>query len=201
MFSSVFETLTPCILECQRMHDHKIRAEIINSDNTTYLFSISELFTDGNAHWWFSFLHPCFPCNDQSQSLSHLKTLLKFLSVSFSNIPASTLKLRSECVFHSMDIFIWHFPNPFTRYVRGLFYLMLCNWYKCSLFVICVWLLSCFSRVWHCATLWTIACQAPLSSGLSKKEYWSGLLCSTPGNLPNPGIKPESPAAPTLQIL
>lgn len=119
IFSSVFETLTPCILECQRMHDHKICCEIINSDNTTCLFSISKLFTDGNACWWFSFLHPCFPCNDQSQSLSHLKILLKFLSVSFSNIPAKTLKFRSEHVFHSMDIFIWHFPTLFPDMLEG----------------------------------------------------------------------------------
>ena len=43
---------------------------------------------------------------------------------------------------------------------------------------------------------WTIACQAPLSMGFSRQEYWSGLPCSPPGDLPNPGIKPTFP---TLQ--
>ena len=37
--------------------------------------------------------------------------------------------------------------------------------------------LSRFCCVWLCATLWTIACQAPLSLGFSKQEYWSGLPC------------------------
>ena len=37
--------------------------------------------------------------------------------------------------------------------------------------------ISHFSRVQLFATLWTIACQAPLSMGLSRQEYWSGLPC------------------------
>ena len=44
------------------------------------------------------------------------------------------------------------------------------------------------------ATPWTAACQAPLFMGFSRQEYWSGLPCPSPGDLPNPGIKPESPA-------
>ena len=50
------------------------------------------------------------------------------------------------------------------------------------------------SHIWLFATLWTIACQVPLSMGFSRHEYWSGLLCSPPGDLPNPGIKSRSPA-------
>ena len=38
---------------------------------------------------------------------------------------------------------------------------------------------------------WTVACQAPLSMELSRQEYWSGLLCPSPGDLPNPGIEPS----------
>ena len=37
---------------------------------------------------------------------------------------------------------------------------------------------------------WTVALQAPLSMGFSRQEYWSGLLCPSPGHLPDPGIKP-----------
>ena len=41
-------------------------------------------------------------------------------------------------------------------------------------------------------TLWTVAHQAPLSVGFSRQEYWSGLPFSSPGDLPDPGIKPGS---------
>ena len=44
------------------------------------------------------------------------------------------------------------------------------------------------------ATSWTIAYQAPLSMGFSRQEYWSGLPFPSPGDLPNPGIEPGSPA-------
>ena len=43
-------------------------------------------------------------------------------------------------------------------------------------------------------TPWTVAHQAPLSMGLSRQEHWSGLPCPPPGDLPDPGIKPRSPA-------
>ena len=42
--------------------------------------------------------------------------------------------------------------------------------------------------------LWTVACQVPLSMGLPKQEYWSGLQFSSPGSLPRSGIEPMSPA-------
>ena len=60
-------------------------------------------------------------------------------------------------------------------------------------------MLNCFNCVQLFVTLWTIACQAPLSMGFSRQEYWSGLLCSPPGYLPHPGIKPMSLEAPPLQ--
>ena len=57
-----------------------------------------------------------------------------------------------------------------------------------------------FSLVQFFATLWTIVCQAPLSMGFSRQEYWSGLPCPLPGDLPNPRIKPASPASLALQV-
>ena len=42
--------------------------------------------------------------------------------------------------------------------------------------------------------LWTVARQAPLSMEFFNQEYWSGLPFPTPGDLPDPGIKPGSPA-------
>ena len=44
------------------------------------------------------------------------------------------------------------------------------------------------------ATPWTVARQAPPSMGFPRQEYWSGLPFASPGDLPNPGIKPVSPA-------
>ena len=44
------------------------------------------------------------------------------------------------------------------------------------------------------AATWAVACQAPLSMGFSRQQYWSGLPFPSPGDLPNPGIKPRSPA-------
>ena len=50
------------------------------------------------------------------------------------------------------------------------------------------------SRVRLFTTPWTVAYQAPSSMGFSRQEYWSGLLFPSPGDLPDPGIKPRSPA-------
>ena len=44
------------------------------------------------------------------------------------------------------------------------------------------------------ATPWTVAHQTPLSMGFSRQEYWSGLPYPPPGDLPNPGVEPRSPA-------
>ena len=49
---------------------------------------------------------------------------------------------------------------------------------------------SCLTLV----TPWTVAHQALLSMGFSRQEYWSGLPFPSPGDLPNPGIEPRSPA-------
>ena len=50
------------------------------------------------------------------------------------------------------------------------------------------------SRVRLFATPWTVAHQAPPSMGFSRQEYWSGLPFPSPGDRPNPGIEPGSPA-------
>ena len=44
------------------------------------------------------------------------------------------------------------------------------------------------------ATPWTVTCQVPLSLEFSRQEYWSELPFPSPGDLPNPGVKPRSPA-------
>ena len=60
--------------------------------------------------------------------------------------------------------------------------------------IIFVCMLSHFSHVQLFATLWTVARQTPLSMGFSWQEYQSGLTCPPPEDLPDPGIKPMSPA-------
>ena len=55
------------------------------------------------------------------------------------------------------------------------------------------------SRVQFFVIPWTVAHQPPLSMELSRQEYWSGLPFPPPGDLLNPGIKPESLVSPTLQ--
>ena len=52
-----------------------------------------------------------------------------------------------------------------------------------------------FSHAQLFATSWTLACLAPLSMGLSRQEYWSGLPCPPSGDLPNPGTEPVSPVS------
>ena len=82
-----------------------------------------------------------------------------------------------------------------------LFVLPCFLWYStaslsCALHPICEYSISKKVKSLRCvrlfATPWTVARQAPLSMGFSRQEYWSGLLFPSPGDLPNPGIKPWS---------
>ena len=54
--------------------------------------------------------------------------------------------------------------------------------------------LNSFRHVQLFATLWTVACQAVQSVGFSRQVYWSGLPFPPPGDLPDPGVEPLSPA-------
>ena len=59
-------------------------------------------------------------------------------------------------------------------------------------------LCSVASVMFDSATLWTVALQAPLSIEFFRQEYWSGLPCSPPGDLLDPGIEPMSLKSPAL---
>ena len=59
--------------------------------------------------------------------------------------------------------------------------------------------LSHFSCIQLFVTPGTVACQPPLFMGFSQQEYWNGLPCPPPGDLPNSEIKPGSRGAPALQ--
>ena len=56
------------------------------------------------------------------------------------------------------------------------------------------------SRVQLFETLWTVAHWAPLFMGFSRQECWSGLPCPPPGDLPDPGINPKSPASQAVSL-
>ena len=68
--------------------------------------------------------------------------------------------------------------------------------HKCRLWVCAKSLQSCQLF----ATLWTVAYQAPLSVGFSRQEYWSGLPCPLPGDLPNPEYETSPLASHALYI-
>ena len=82
--------------------------------------------------------------------------------------------------------FIKLFINFHTDFLSGCTIL-----HSHQLFTMCV----CAQTLCHVqlfTTPWTVACQAPLSMGFSQQEYWSGVPCPPPGDLPNPGIEPAS---------
>ena len=64
----------------------------------------------------------------------------------------------------------------------------------CVCLCVCVCVCVCVSHVPLFVTSWTVANQAPLSMEFFRQEYWSRLPFYSPGDLPNPGIEPWSPA-------
>ena len=74
--------------------------------------------------------------------------------------------------------------SPPCSSIHGILQARILEWVKAKL----------FSPVWLFATPWTVAHQAPPSMGFSRQEYWSRLPFPSPGDLPNPGIEPRSPA-------
>ena len=96
---------------------------------------------------------------------------------------------------------IWYLPRlrvvapggPLSFYVwgQGIAFAFSASLYPIHS-VYTAYVLSYFSPVQLFVTLWTITHQAPLSMGFSRQEYWSGLLCPPPGDLPNPGTESAS---------
>ena len=113
--------------------------------------------------------------------------------------PAQRLNLSLFCLLHwqANSLLLGHQVNPmYTRY-----YCFTC-WGKNH--PICLTNLHYFtcmhvaSVVSDSATLWTVACQTPLSMGFPRQEYWSGLSCPPPGGLPDSDIKLEFLISPAL---
>ena len=130
------------------------------------------------------------PCSFHSELTSAVTTSFKPL------LYTSCLALHSVVYFNeeipwrheSCLIYTQFSDNIHTTFdFSGFFIFLDVNWEFHML--LCCAVLSHFNRVWLFVTLWTIACQAPLSMGFSRQEYWSGLLCPPPRDLPDPGIK------------
>ena len=102
------------------------------------------------------------------------------------------------CDFFRVFQTILRFFKMFSVEVQLFYNAVLVSAVQQSELVTCVWLSHC-RRVRLFAASWTVTHQAPLSTGRSRQEYYSGLPCPSPGNLPDPGIKPTSPVSPTLQ--
>ena len=72
------------------------------------------------------------------------------------------------------------------------------NWTDSGYLILCVCVLNHLSCAQLFVIPWTVACQAPLSVGFSRQEYWSGLPFPTPADLPDPRIEPAYLTSPAL---
>ena len=136
-------------------------------------------------------------------SLWHLFILSCFYQVVLS----VTKKRNFSCIRRA--IWPYHFFFPFFFY-QNIVDLQCCASFRCmalwfSFMYVCVCIhtyiyiyIYILSHVQHFAALWTVACQAPLSIGFPRWEYWSGLPFPSQRYLPDPGIKPMSPASSLL---
>ena len=160
---------------------------------------------------------PCLNClakqwnfsNSQKQLNSNKKIFLKDLSLTFLSlslatsphpvtyktqdlaIPVSwvfyTFLFSCLCLYSSIYLLGWVFGAILCSTMAIC--ILLCFSSSISPHILCMCVLS---HVWLCVTPWTVALQAPLSMGFSQQEYRSGLQFSSPGNLPDPGIKSMS---------
>ena len=110
-----------------------------------------------------------------SLQFCHFTADSKWQCINIWNCSACKICLRS---YHNLTFSVTHRPLQASHI--SLLYLDLMH--AC--------LLIHFSCVWFFVTLWTIAHQTPLFMGFSRKEYWNGLPCPPPGDLPDPGIGP-----------
>ena len=133
-------------------------------------------FAQTHVHWIGDAIqpsHPLLPSSPFAFNLSQHQGLLQWVFFFLICIKSFDIKICIKNIFKK--IFNLH---QVAKVLQGMH--------------VCV--LSCFF-----VTLWTLACQAPLSMGFSRQEYQSGWACPPPGDLPNPGIKPISITSPALE--
>ena len=118
-------------------------------------------------------LMDCSPPGSSVHGISQAR-MLEWVAISFSRGPSQTRE-SNLCLLH------WQVDSFLLSYQRSLIHTGLSS-------------VQLLSRVRLFATPWTVARHAPLSMGFSRQECWSGLPFPSPGDLPNPGIEPRSPA-------
>ena len=136
----------------------------------------------------------CWTLHCKSASLSFQSFTLSHLSDHIQTRTCSPLSLHMEIHCYCWCLAGWHsslhsLPHLFSKATPTLLYsLCICLCYNMP---------HAGSVTQSCPTLctpWTVARQVPLSMGFSRQGYWSRLPFPSPGDLPNPGIEPESPA-------
>ena len=120
---------------------------------------------------------------------------LKCLSI-FRLIAAAAISLKMTLFLKSIlfTVSVWAFLIMEEQIaLNGVQFKLWSNRWKihcfkarCTLYV-----LRHLSHVWLFMTPWTVACQDPLSKKFSRQEYWSGLPCPPPGDLPTQGSNPH----------
>ena len=120
----------------------------------------------------FLLLLPSSTSSSFSSSSSSFRFILHFELCQYLRL--------SSLFLNSGQFLIYHSNSSLENWI-----IMVCYWW--SLFICSV----VSDTLWP---PWTIAGQAPLPMGFSRQEYWSGLPFPSPGDLPNPGIEPRSPA-------
>ena len=150
--------------------------------NCTHL-SLFLLFREKKT---LSFLKLKFPVYSRICLTVHLPKSWSISHQSLTPTPVSSIKSPLAPAQQANTFIIF--------YKRKIFFLSSLPLQTIGLLIIssfsspCVHMLSCCNHVRLFATLWTIACQAPLSMEFSKQEYWNGLPFPSPGDLPDPEI-------------
>ena len=127
-----------------------------------------------------------------------LKNLKYEESWHFYNVESSYIRTQNS--YHRFVIFSTvHLVHKdvmhFLSFILSNFVFFCCY---LTILILCVCVLSHFSCFRLFVTRWTVAHQAPLSMRFSRQEYWSGLPCPPPRDLPDPGIIPMSLTSPEL---
>ena len=137
------------------------------------------------------FATPWTAARQASLSITNSQSLLKLMSIE-SVMPSNRLILCRPLPLPSLT-----FPSIRVFTKESVLHI---RWLKYWSFSFSISPSNEYSGLISFVILWTVAHQAPLSMGFSRQEYWSGLPCPAPGDLPNPGIEALPPACPALQV-
>ena len=107
---------------------------------------------------------------------------LEWVAISFSNAWKWKVKSESEVAQSCPTLSDPMDCSPPGSSIHRIFQARVLEWGAIAFSIICLLLISCFSHVWLFATPWTLAHQAPLSIGFSRREYWRELPYSIPGD-------------------